>query len=104
MNAALTFGISALIALAISAFITIGIIFLPRHFRMRTESRSHSPIDPIVFNHESHTMKKMEFPCRDSTHQNPSTFPTALDAFIFKDTTLLVQIRKDRHWSTLTKH
>ena len=53
MNAALTFGISALIALAISAFITIGIIVLARHFRMQAESWSHSPIDPIIFNHKS---------------------------------------------------
>src|ERR1700733_9551148 len=53
MNAALAFGISALIALAVSAFITIGIIVLARYFRMRAESRSHSPIDPIVFNQES---------------------------------------------------
>ena len=50
-----------------------------------------------------HMTKKMEFPCCNSTHQNPSTFPTDLDAFISKDTTLLIQIHKDRHQSTLTK-
>jgi hypothetical protein len=53
MNASLTFGVSALIALAASALVTIRIIVLMQRFHSQTDSWPHSPIQLIVFNHNS---------------------------------------------------